>query len=210
LKPGTSRRRGETRFVTWQVQPLTASAFIKDLLDVPSPQAIEDTPIELDHDSTIIRHFLQFAFPHVTNLGVQLDWESFMELFQLCDRLQSPEIESALMVAIKLLLQQTPRPQGINPWEIFKFAARRVDVQLARTAIRAMDNIDDETRGWRGFFEFGRYSGFADVPSTYVAGLFFAGYTIETQFDSEGESTSSLFIDRKPWNDIARDFKPCS
>jgi hypothetical protein len=131
-----------------------------------------------------------------------------MELSQLCDRLQSPEIESALMVAIRLLVQQTPRPKSIKAWVVFRFAAQRDDIELARSAIRAMDDVDDLWRGWERFYDNKQGNNFADIPSSYVAGLFFAGSHIADPYDPRLQKCV-LRIESKPWNDIARDFKPC-
>jgi hypothetical protein len=108
--------------------------------------------------------------------GAELNWRQFNELFRLCDKLQAPEAEASLMLAIRLRVQQRPFPNDLDAWAVFRLAGERNDVQLGKAAIRALSTVENS---WTDLFEFQYVTAdFALTPFPFVAGLYAVGYSI--------------------------------
>lgn len=113
------------------------SEFIKNLLDCPSDQALEHSPIALENDAEIIRHFIDLINSRGT-LTMDLDVAGFSQLFALCDRFESTAIADSISRAMCDKLRRHPYPGMFDPWEVFKLAARLDRFELARTAAANM------------------------------------------------------------------------
>jgi hypothetical protein len=136
--------------------------------------------------------------------GVELDWPQLTELFRLCDKLQAPEADTSLMVAIRTRIQQRPLPTSFNIWGVFRLAGERDDVQLGKAAIRALETVEGS---WDSLYRFKKVD--TDLflaPFPFAASLLTGGFLITAEFDTRGEFCTT--IDPRSWDEIAESFTP--
>ena len=119
---GISRKKGEPHIPYEQNQLTTDSGFIRDLMAFPSNQDLNLTPIELNHNSRIVRYFIDFIMAHSTST-VKISMEEFQQLLQLSDKFQADKVDKILMLAMGLRIQQRPLSGDFEPWAVFVFAA---------------------------------------------------------------------------------------
>jgi hypothetical protein len=171
------------------------SGFIRDLLTFPSNQELK--PVELDHDSKIVRYFIDFVMAHSTSTN-QISMAEFEQLFQLSDKFQTVKVDQTLLVAIGMRTQLLPTPADLNPRTVFKFAANRDSVALARDSIRAMEGAGIE----RLHIFAGCVSNFDGIPSRYIAGLWLAA--ISVGYLARG--STALYTRIFTWQEVADNF----
>jgi hypothetical protein len=173
------------------------SAFIRDLITFPSDQALDSSPIELDHNSKIARYFIDFVMSGSTST-TQISMSEFEELFKLSDKFMAEKVEKPLLAAMGLRVQQRPTPQDLNPWTVFKFAAGRDAYEFARSCIRAFENA----RIRHADIHEARVSKFEGIPSNYLAGLLLAGIDYRRPYVNKPD----LFLDLRSWDEVADEF----
>lgn len=169
---------------------------------LPSNQDLHLTPIELNHNSRIVRYFIDFIMAHSTST-VKISMKEFQQLFQLSDKFQADKVDKTLMLAMGLRLQRRPPTGDFEPWAVFVFAANRDDADLARASIRAFEGTDvKHTDVYQG--DSSRSEG---IPGVYVAGLLLAGYDVHRggYNDYIDEWTDNLHA--RSWNEVADGFR---
>jgi hypothetical protein len=134
--------------------------------------------------------------------GAELNWPQLTELFRLCDKLQAPEAETSLMVAIRMRIQQRPLPTDVNIWGVFRLPGERDDVQLGKAAIRALETVKGS---WESLYRYNKVeTDLALTPFPFAASLLTGGFLIKTQFHRPGGFCTT--IDQRSWDKIADDF----
>jgi hypothetical protein len=110
------------------------SEFIQDLLKLPTAQSISEAPIHLDHNSNVVRHFVDYVTSSRL-YNIHLDMTGFEQLLDLCDHFQSPAIEKCVLASIQATLEEGRYGSDFDPWTIFGIAARRDSFHLAKAAV---------------------------------------------------------------------------
>ena len=167
----------------------------------PSDQALELSPIELDHDSKIVRYFIDFVMALSTSTA-QISMTEFAQLFELTDKFMMEKVDKTLMVAMGLRVQQRPTPKDLDPWTVFKFAANRDNTELARACILAfegagVDRVD--------IFE-ATASKFDGIPGKYIAGLLLAGFDMTLPLNPNAWPTPNVTVCMRTWDVVAEHF----
>jgi hypothetical protein len=178
---------------------LTAySAFFSDLLDLPSMQSPESAPVELDHSSETVRLFVDLIVTR--NLSTQdIPTGMMLELFSICDKFQMEEVDIALMKDIRSRLMSPQDPVSLDPWSIFKYAANRGDIDMARTCIQA---FEDAGINHQSIYR-ASPSHFVGIPGNFVTALLLAGYDYNDR--DIGDETS---IRERSWYRVSILFRP--
>jgi hypothetical protein len=176
-----------------------SSGFIRDLITFHSDQALEDTPITLDHNSKIVRYFIDFVMSGSTSTA-QISMKEFEKLFQLSDKFVTEKVDQALLVAIELRVQHRLASKGLDPWAVFKLAAARDHPELARASIRAFECAEILHSDIYG----GGVSKFNGISGSYVGGLMLAGYR-----HSYNNRNNTLIetIECRRWSEVADHFR---
>lgn len=166
------------------------SRFVRDLLDVPSAVSLSDSPVNLDYSTATIRLFIDLAYSrHMPSLKhVKLSCLAYEELFKLCDQLEAPDIASSLSDNIRATMRSPTT--GLDPWRVFKLAAGRDDIELARLAAVKIHKTDFGL----GDALFNNKPAFFDgIPSRYMAAL------MRCAFKSVGHFGPKESVPRKGW-----------
>jgi hypothetical protein len=122
-----------------------------------------------------------------------------LELFSICDKFQMEEMNIALMKDMKSRLMFPEDPIGLDPWSIFKFAANRGDIDMARACIEAFAAAEINHQSiYRA-----QTSHFVGIPGNFIAALLLAGYDYD---DYESETDGSIW--ERPWYRVAMLFNP--
>jgi hypothetical protein len=136
------------RQVLCQVTADEISNFIKNLLDVPSQQPLDMAPIHLDIASKVVRSFVSEIYAddilksRWSDNGFGMNnMKTIKELVDLCDRFEAPRIYAAYSETLQMSMLSGRRLVNLDVWEIFKIAALHDDVELAKTAIAALDAV---------------------------------------------------------------------
>jgi hypothetical protein len=146
---------------------LTYSDFIKELLDLPSSQSIDQAPIHIHQCAHIVRLFID----HITSSGshdLRLSVSDSKHMLDLCDHLQAFDIKLSILDSLAARIYDVGLIQRIDAWGIYKIAATQDDVALAQLAIGHFDKSDVKLRD---MFAKESPSFFADIPLRYVVAL---------------------------------------
>jgi hypothetical protein len=174
------------------------SAFFSGLLDLPSSQPLESAPIELDHSSETVRLFIDFVVSDRTSTE-DVPTDMMLELFSICDKFQTKEIDIALMRGMKSRLISPKNPIRLDPWSIFKFAANRGDIDMARTCIHAFEDAEINHQSiYRA-----QTSHFAGIPGNFVTALLLAGYEY-----NDHDTEDDRWMWERSWYRVAMAFNP--
>lgn len=147
---------------------LTNSQFVEDLRLVPSEEALDDSPVHLDYSSATVRVFIDLVCTrHILAFKtIKLNCLGYEELFKLCDQFEAPEIANSLAANLRAVMKYPTT--GLDPWRVFKVAAQRNDVELARlSAVK----IHGTGSGLGEVFFNNPPSFFDGIPSRYMAAL---------------------------------------
>lgn len=180
-----------------QYADICNSAFIRDLITFPSDQSLESTPIELDHNSKIVRYFIDFVMSGSTSTA-QISMKEFEELFQLSDKFATEKVDQALLVAIELRVQHRLALKGLDPWAVFRLAAARDHPELARASLRATECAELLHSDIYG----GDVSKFNGISGSYIGGLMLAGYNTRHSYNNRNNTLIETIECRK-WSEVA-------
>jgi hypothetical protein len=158
------------------------SDFLKTLLTLSSTQPIGDAPIQLNQNADIVRPYVDYVTSSEGH-DISLDVIGFQQLFDLCDHLQSPMIETSVLGAIKARLDRRNYTKDFDPWGVFALAARRDNVALAKCAIGCFGapgiNIRDVlVKKSPSFYD--------NVPSRYFHALLRSALHLDTLYRTRG------------------------
>ncbi|KAK4688893.1 hypothetical protein P7C73_g1232, partial [Tremellales sp. Uapishka_1] len=106
------------------------SGFVNDLYTVASQSP--SAPISTDVSAKALRFFTNLVYSDSSPL-MNMSLDEIKEVLAVCDRLQCQRIEERVL---KALGEQA----GKDPWQIFIMASQRDDVELAKSALKAMEN----------------------------------------------------------------------
>ena len=146
---------------------LIYSDFIKELLDLPSSQSIDQAPIHVNQTAHIVRQFIDCTTSsgsHDLNPSVS----DSKHMLDLCDHLQAPDIKVWILDSLAARIYDVGLIQRIDAWGIYKIAATQDDFTLAKLAIGHFDKSDVKLRD---MFAKESPSFFADIPLQYVVAL---------------------------------------
>jgi hypothetical protein len=174
------------------------SAFFKQLLEVRQLHSFVLAPLEIEHDSRTVRVFLDLVVVCEASMN-EIPTTVLVELFSICDLFQMVAMEAVLSEGLKSRLQGPPDPANLDSWSIFKFAANRADIELARDCIKAFEagGIQHHTiyRAHPSYFD--------SIPSNYCVDLLLAGYEYSNHDPSDNQLTG-----KRSWDLIAKSFSP--
>ena len=176
------------------------SAFIRDLITFPSDQALESSPIELEHNNKIVRYFIDFVMSGSTSTA-QISMTDFEELFKLSDKFMAEKVEKSLIVAMGLRVQQRPTPEDLEPWTVFRFASNRDNVELARACILAFECAEIDRHD---IFN-AEASKFDGIAGKYIAGLLLAGFDMTRHLNPRGVGPD-IVVKMRTWKEVAENF----
>lgn len=145
---------------------LTRSDFIRDLLDLPSDQSIDQAPIHVRQSAKIVRTFVDCATSSHEH-DFKVDPTDLVGFADLCDHLQAQTIKSTVLDNLKKQMKSDPY-RALGAWNIFKWAAKEADLELARLAITSFDRSDIVVRD---LFVERSTTFFDDIPPRYVFAL---------------------------------------
>jgi hypothetical protein len=129
--------------------------------------------------------------------SAQISMSEFEQLFELSDKFMAEKVDKALMVALRLRVQQRPTPTDLDPWTVFGFAARRDNAELARACILAFECAEiDRTE----IFE-APVSKFDGIPGKYIAGLLLAGFDMRQHYNPRGVGTD-IVVKMRTWKEM--------
>lgn len=115
---------------------LKCSDFIRDLLDLPSDQSIDQAPIHVHQSAKIVRKFVDMAIcPPGTLYICSLSTTDVTAFVDLCGHLQASSIKAPMMNVLKFRLAHNKLDARFDIWAIFRLAAKEDDVGLARLAV---------------------------------------------------------------------------
>lgn len=146
---------------------LIYSDFIKELLDLPSSQSIDQAPIHVHQTAHIVRQLIDCTTssgPHELKPSVS----DSKHMLDLCDHLQAPDIKVWILDSLAARMYDVGLIQRIDAWGIYKIAATQDDVTLAQLAIEHFDKCNVKLRD---MFAKELPSFFADIPLPYVGAL---------------------------------------
>jgi len=146
---------------------LICSDFIKDLLDLPSTQSIEEAPIHVHQPANVVRKFIDCVISSQDH-DFKLGFTEIKDFVDLCDHLQAPTVKLGVMRSLKLQMGNSNLSQTFDAWGIFKLAANQADVALAKLAI---GHFDRSGIILRDLFLKRPSSYFDDIPPRYVYAL---------------------------------------
>jgi hypothetical protein len=145
---------------------LIYSDFIKDLLDLPSDQSIDQAPIHVHQPANIVRKFIDCAISSQDH-DFKLSFVDIKAFVDLCDHLQCLAIKLSVLKSLKIQMANINLKQTFDAWEIFKVAANQGDVALAKLAIGHFERSGIV----RDLFAKQSATFFDDVPPRYVYAL---------------------------------------
>jgi hypothetical protein len=148
-------------------QGLIHSDFIKDLLDLPSSQSIDEAPIQVHQTANIVRRFVD-CINSSPEHDPQLKGADLGHFIELCDHLQASAIKSSVLRRVTARLSDIEENRDCDAWEIFKCAAKQDNVALAKLAI---GNFDKSGVKLRDMFASEAPLFFDDMPPQYVYAL---------------------------------------
>jgi hypothetical protein len=146
---------------------LRCSDFIKELLELPSSQSIDQAPIHVHQCAHIVRLFIDY----VTSSGSHDLKPSVSEsrhILDMCDHLQAFNIKALILDSLAARIYDVGLIPRIDAWGIYKIAATQDDVALAQLAIGHFDKSGVKLRD---MFTKGSLSMFEDIPLRYVFAL---------------------------------------
>jgi hypothetical protein len=174
------------------------SAFFRQLLEVRQLHSFVLAPLEIEHDSRTVRVFLDLVVVCEASTN-EISTAVLIELFSICDLFQMVGMEAVLSGGLKSRLHGSPGPAHLDPWSIFRFAANRGDIELARSCIRAF-----EAGGSQHHTIYRAHTSYFDgIPSDYCVALLLAGYEY-----SDHDPSDSRLIGKRSWDDISKSFSP--
>ena len=171
---------------------MSLSTFIADLFDVATQGDPSQSPIHLDAASNVLRIFVNMIHSGDTPY-LEIKVADYVTLLTICDRLQCPDIEKAVVSSLKLGAAK-------DPWAVFTLASQRNDVGLAKAALEAMGE--------------GRSSPATRLPKLLpqdmdgVRTSFFVeliGRRLSSAYDHNCKIVHYHMVD---WSTVARDFSP--
>jgi hypothetical protein len=122
------------------------------------------------------------------------------ELFSICDKFQMKKIDIELARGIKSRLMSPQDPFSLDPWSIFKFAANRGDVEMARSCIQA---LEDAGISHQSIYQ-AEASHFVGIPGNFVAALLLAG----CDYDDHDDEEEHRSFWKRSWYYVAYHFHP--
>jgi hypothetical protein len=143
------------------------SDFIEHLMSLPSPQKLNQAPIQLDQDQHAVRHFIDVMCIS-TETAFTINVELYRELLALSDMLQTPHIEAMVIEAVITHTASKSSKPHLDAWDLFKVAAVRDPIDLPKAAIRSFDACGHDAAKILGTSRPGFYD---DIPSRYVYAL---------------------------------------
>ena len=122
-----------------------------------------------------------------------------LELFSICDKLQMEEMDIALMRDIGSRLESPEDSVNLDPWSIFKFAANRGDIDMARACIQAFYEAEISHQSiYRA-----PPSHFIGIPGNFVTALLLAGYEY-----NDHDTENDRWMWQRSWYHVAMAFNP--
>lgn len=182
------------------------SEFIRNLVDVPSQEPLENAPIHLDYSSTTIRPFVYHIYSN-TAIDFEMTTRVCKELFELCDRFQALQIYDLTCRTMQLRLENSKTFKDLDVWEIFRLAALKDDVKLAKSAIAALDSagLTQEVLFTNNAKSRARFEG---LPVRYVHAILMGKCTRDYMYNTTSPDCDMEAVWRPlDSKTIARDFK---
>jgi hypothetical protein len=134
---GSCRVKGESYTIS-SYHYLRLSESIRNLLSVPSEQSIETAPIHLEHSNDVVRYFLDSLTPS-PSAEMLVKVELCTDLLKLSDMFGTPQVERNVLNSMRVAMTyEKGRKPPIDAWGVFKVAAERDDVVLAKAAVRCL------------------------------------------------------------------------
>jgi hypothetical protein len=143
------------------------SEFIKHLISVPSDQKLSQAPIQLEYNQIAVRRFIDLMCIS-TGTSIFIEISLHKEILGLCDMFQAPTIAQIVLDTLTANLMSDNPGTQLDAWDIFKVAAIRDDIVLAKAAIRAFDSLGHDAAKMIATEEPSFYDG---IPSRYVYAL---------------------------------------
>lgn len=122
--------------------------------------------IFLDYDASIVRTFLDSTYAR-HDFPIDKNVADFTDLFKLCDQFRAPSQAEYITRALSSKLSKGGEAP-LDPWEVFKLAAKRDKVDLARLAA---SKLQEDSRSLTHLIFCNTSSFFEDVPSRYMHAL---------------------------------------
>jgi hypothetical protein len=122
-----------------------------------------------------------------------------LELFSICDKFQMEEMDIALMKDIRSRLMSPQDPVSLDPWSIFKYAANRGDIDMARTCIQA---FEDAGINHQSIYR-APPSHFVGIPGNFATALLLAGYEY-----NDHDTEDDRWMWERSWYRVAMTFNP--
>lgn len=159
------------------------------------------TPIELEYSSEVVRMFIDGMYSR-HDYWIDMSVPQFRDLFELCDTFQAPEQDAVFARALKeRFVRETDNP--LHPWEVFKLAAQRDNLELAKLA---GSKLQDDGRSLSHLVLANPPSFFDGVPPKYVYALVRSAVWYHDKVKMPWGGTGGTWIKRGP-NDIADAFR---
>ena len=182
---------------------LQLSEFIRDLLSVPSEQRTETAPVYLEHGNAVVRYFLDSLTPSAS-AEMLVKVELCTDLLKLSDMLGTPLVERNVLNSMRVAMTfETGRKPPIDAWAVFKVAAERDDIALAKAAVSRLGLCGHSIMD----IVFKKPASFVDgIPSRYLHALLRCSLRFECfgSIDYSQQSRDPLYS--RDWESAAAAF----
>jgi hypothetical protein len=199
---GSCRVKGKSCTIS-SYHYLQFSEFIRNLLSVPSEQSIETAPIYLEHSNAVVRYFLDSLTPS-PSAQMLVKIELCTDLLKLSDMFGTPQVERNVLNSMRIAMTfETGRKPPIDAWGVFKVAAERDDLALAKAAVGRLGLSGHSIMD----IVFKKPASFVDgIPSRYLHALLRCSLKFECfgSIDYSQQSRDPLYS--RDWESAAASF----
>lgn len=168
-----------------------------DLLSLPQSdsESIANTPIHLDHPANIVRNFVELICSAL--FIPDIPFKEGCTVLELCDRFQAPRIEKQILKGLRCRAKEAP-------WDTFKLAARKKDVELAKAAIAHFPEDGTPLSRFPRILDSDKRAEIAEITPTWLYALLIC--RLHQRFLSGEE----WLVGKSSWADGANHFYPGS